>query len=147
MKRLILLLVLALTLLLAPMAAAQANSDPLDVLPAEDFFFDQSIMLLKHMQRIPQERSWQRDVEVARIRNEQDWSARREKLLTDYRDALGLPFPERTDLAAERVGTLDRGSYRIEKIIYQSQPGIMVTANLYVPQTGTGPFPGSANRP
>lgn len=141
MKRMLMFCLVALSAYFAPVFAQDAP-DPLDVLPAEDFFFDQSIMLLKHLQRIPQERSWQRDVEVARITNEQDWTSYRNRLLEDYRDALGLPFPERNDLEAERTGIIDRGSYRIEKIIYRSQPGVAVTSNLYVPQTGGGPFPG-----
>lgn len=142
MKKTFLLPMILSICLITSLSAAGEKADPLDVLPAEDFFFDQTIMLNKHLQRIPQERSWQRDVEVARIRNEDDWQNYREKLLDGYKKALGLPFPERTDLAAERVGVIDRGSYRIEKIVYQSQPGVMVTANLYVPQTGGGKFPG-----
>ena len=121
---------------------ASAADDPYKVLPVEDEFSDQSIMLFKHLQRIPQERSWQRDVEVARIRNENDWNAYKEKLLRDYKVSLGLPFPDKTPLDAERVKVLDRGDYRIENIVLQSMPDVYVTANLYVPQKGKGPFPG-----
>ncbi|MCE5269764.1 acetylxylan esterase [bacterium] len=143
MKRLFVYAALTFLCLGAPLAAAEPQPGQLDVLPAEDFFADQAIMLSKHFQRQPQERIWQRDVELARIRSEDDWQAYREKLLANYKKALGLPFPERTDLAAECTGVLDRGSYRIEKIVYQSQPGIMVTANLYVPQDGSGgKYPG-----
>ncbi len=50
-------------------------------------------------------------------------------------------FPERTPLNGRITGTLERDGYRIEKIIFESQPGFYVTANLYLP-TGQGPFPG-----
>lgn len=50
-------------------------------------------------------------------------------------------LPERTPLNARVVGSLSRDGYRIEKIIFQSQPGLYVTANLYLPATGNGPFP------
>jgi hypothetical protein len=45
-------------------------------------------------------------------------------------------------LNAQVTGTIDRGSFRIEKILFESMPGIRVAANLYVPQgRGSGPFP------
>ena len=42
-------------------------------------------------------------------------------------------FPQRTPLNAKVVGELDRDGYRVEKIIYESQPGFPVTAVLYLP--------------
>ncbi|HPT27293.1 MAG TPA: acetylxylan esterase [Bryobacteraceae bacterium] len=50
-------------------------------------------------------------------------------------------LPERTPLNARVVGSLARDGYRIEKVIFESQPGFHVTANLYLPATGKGPFP------
>jgi cephalosporin-C deacetylase-like acetyl esterase len=141
MNRVFLILFLSI-IFSSPAFAEDPSLDSLDVLPEEDFFHDQSIMLLKHLQRIPQERNWRRDLELARIKNNNDWENYKKRILRDYRKALGLPFPEKTPLRAELVGTLDRGSYRIEKIIYRSMPDILVTSNLYVPRQGTGPYPG-----
>ncbi len=50
-------------------------------------------------------------------------------------------FPERTPLNARVVGTLERGGYRIEKIVFESQPNFFVTANLYLPAKGRPPYP------
>ncbi len=50
-------------------------------------------------------------------------------------------FPERNDLNAQVLGTIDGDGYRIEKVIFESQPQHHVTANLYLP-SGSGPFPG-----
>jgi cephalosporin-C deacetylase-like acetyl esterase len=50
-------------------------------------------------------------------------------------------LPERTPLQARVVGSLERQGYRIEKVIFESQPGFSVTANLYLPASGSGPFP------
>lgn len=50
-------------------------------------------------------------------------------------------LPERTPLNARTTGTLIREGYRIEKVIFESQPGFHVTANLYLPAEGKGPFP------
>jgi len=48
---------------------------------------------------------------------------------------------ERTPLNARTTGTLERKGYRIEKVVYESRPNLFVTANLYVPANGSGPFP------
>lgn len=49
-------------------------------------------------------------------------------------------FPERTPLNPRTVGVIEGDGYRIEKVIFDSQPNHPVTANLYVPK-GAGPFP------
>lgn len=76
-----------------------------------------------------------------RVRNTRDWDAYRrefrEKLLT----SLGGPFPAKAPLNASVVATLQRDGYRIEKVIFESHPKFFVTANLYLPATGNGPFP------
>jgi dienelactone hydrolase len=52
------------------------------------------------------------------------------------------PFPERTPLNARVTGTVERDAYKIEKVIFESRPGFLVTANLYVPQGRKFPLPG-----
>jgi len=49
--------------------------------------------------------------------------------------------PSRTPLNARIAGRLDRGDFRIEKIVFESRPGFYVTANLYLPATGRPPYP------
>lgn len=51
-----------------------------------------------------------------------------------------LPIPPRPDLRAVVTGTIAREGYRIEKIRYESRPGLLVTAHLYLPD-GQGPWP------
>jgi cephalosporin-C deacetylase-like acetyl esterase len=61
----------------------------------------------------------------------------REKLL-----ALIGGLPERKGpVAVKTFGTTAADGFRIEKIAYESLPGFWVTANLYVPSGGAGPFP------
>ncbi|MBI2687087.1 MAG: acetylxylan esterase [Acidobacteria bacterium] len=50
-------------------------------------------------------------------------------------------LPERTPLNARTVGVIEREHFRIEKVIFESQPKFYVTANLYLPKQGTGPYP------
>lgn len=52
------------------------------------------------------------------------------------------PFPEKTPLNPKITGTVDRDTYRIEKVLFESRPGFLVSANLYVPKGRTFPVPG-----
>jgi cephalosporin-C deacetylase-like acetyl esterase len=55
-------------------------------------------------------------------------------------ELIGGPL-ERTPLNPQIAGTIQRGAYRIEKVIFESQPQVYVTANLYIPNAGRRPFP------
>jgi dienelactone hydrolase len=51
-------------------------------------------------------------------------------------------IPERTPLNARVLGAFERPGYRVEKILYESRPGLHIPANLYLPAAGDPPFPG-----
>ena len=57
------------------------------------------------------------------------------------RESFG-PFPEKTPLKAQVTGVVERDSYRIENILFESRPGMIVSANLYVPKSRPFPLPG-----
>ena len=50
-------------------------------------------------------------------------------------------FPEKTPLHPRITGTLDRDGYKVEKLIFESQPNYFVTANVFVPKTVPPPYP------
>jgi cephalosporin-C deacetylase-like acetyl esterase len=50
-------------------------------------------------------------------------------------------FPEKTPLNAVITSTLQRDGYRVEKLIFESQPRYYVTASVFVPATGRPPYP------
>jgi dienelactone hydrolase len=52
------------------------------------------------------------------------------------------PMPEKTPLQPRVTGVVERDAYRIEKVVFQSRPGLWVTANLYVPKGRKFPLPG-----
>lgn len=52
------------------------------------------------------------------------------------------PWPEKTPLNPRVTGVVERDTYRIEKVIFESRPQFPVTANLYVPKGRTGRLPG-----
>lgn len=52
------------------------------------------------------------------------------------------PFPRRTALHARVTGKIERPRYTIEKILFESRPGLLVSGNLYLPRGLTGRAPG-----
>jgi len=59
---------------------------------------------------------------------------RRDSLQKRLRQSLGLdPWPERTQLRVRKTGELKRDGYKIEKLVYEAWPGLLVTAHLYLP--------------
>jgi dienelactone hydrolase len=52
------------------------------------------------------------------------------------------PLPDKTPLKPRVTGVVERDAYRIEKVIFESRPGFLVTANLYVPKGKKSPLPG-----
>ena len=52
------------------------------------------------------------------------------------------PFPAKTPLGAHVTGTVERDAYTIEKVIFESRPGFVVTSNLYLPKGRKFPLPG-----
>ncbi|MGH9427659.1 MAG: hypothetical protein ACRD2L_15315, partial [Terriglobia bacterium] len=83
----------------------------------------------------------ERSAEIERIATKQDLEKRRAYLREKMLQALG-GLPERTPLNARTVAVLDREDYKIEKVIFESQPRFYVTANLYLPKKGKAPYPG-----
>ena len=51
------------------------------------------------------------------------------------------PFPERTPLNSRVTGTVRKQGYRIENVIYESLPGFLVTASLFIPDEVRTPAP------
>jgi cephalosporin-C deacetylase-like acetyl esterase len=76
------------------------------------------------------------------IKSLEDWKGKRPTLKRELLYMLGLdPLPERSPLKAEIKGTLDRPEYRVEKIVFQSLPGLYVTGNFYLPKRAAPPLP------
>src|SRR5690606_35607775 len=51
------------------------------------------------------------------------------------------PWPEKTPLNAKVTGKVERDDYTIENVIFESRPGLLVTANLYIPKKRKFPLP------
>lgn len=51
-------------------------------------------------------------------------------------------LPEKSPLNAVTVKTVEKDGYRVENVMFCSRPDFWVTGNLYLPASGSGPFPG-----
>jgi len=76
------------------------------------------------------------------VRNAAELEKAKPALREEFLDMLGLkPMPERTPLKATVTGRLERDGYTVEKLHFQSRPGLYVTANLYLPRPAKGRYP------
>ena len=50
--------------------------------------------------------------------------------------------PDKSNLNLRVTGAFVRPAYKVEKLIYESQPGLHIPANLYIPKNHKPPFPG-----
>jgi len=60
------------------------------------------------------------------------WQSRQKEIREILQRITG-PFPEKTPLNARIVRTIEKPGFRIEHIIFESQPGFYVTSSLYIP--------------
>lgn len=67
---------------------------------------------------------------------------RGERIRAAFLESIGGLPPADTPLNARTVGILARPGYHIEKVIFESQPGVYVTALLYLPDVLDLPAPG-----
>ena len=71
-----------------------------------------------------------------------DWESYQATARTELKDMLGLnPFPDKTPLNTTITGVVKHESFRVEKLHFQSMPGLYVTANLYIPDSIKEPLP------
>lgn len=72
----------------------------------------------------------------------EEWETQRATMKRQLAEMLGLdPMPERTPLEVSKVGELEQDGVLIERLHYQSVPGLYVTANFYRPVQVEGKLP------
>jgi cephalosporin-C deacetylase-like acetyl esterase len=129
-------------LLLILMSAGFLNltnaQEVLDVLPVEGRNELFHTYLMEELDELMDKRRLEIEESLTTI---EKLKARQAQLKNDYLNLLGI-FPEKTPLNPLVVGTIERDGYNIDKVYYESRPNFHVTAHLYYPTTGSGPFPG-----
>jgi dienelactone hydrolase len=75
------------------------------------------------------------------VKSRNDWERFRDHRLNALRESLGQFPPPPDDLNIETTGRIEGDGYRIENIVFESRPGLLVTANLYLPAKPSGSMP------
>jgi hypothetical protein len=119
---------------------AVALADDLTVLPAAVDGIAPPQMMHAYLTRRVAEASDRRLAEYETFKTPEALISHQQRLRQFFFDQLG-ELPERTPLHGKTVGKQDRDGYRIEKILFESQPQHYVTAILYLPNSEP-PYPG-----
>jgi dienelactone hydrolase len=120
--------------LLTPSASAQ-TTDP------KGLYRDYARCLPDFLSGLAEAAYQRRNAEIARLTTSEAISARQHWVRETFWKLVG-GRPERTPLSPRTIGSFERAGYRVEKVVYESQPDLHVAANLYVPTKGKPPYPG-----
>ncbi|EDY18096.1 conserved hypothetical protein [Chthoniobacter flavus Ellin428] len=121
---------LALLALTTALPAQTPKHEPREFLPAP---FDQYCA-----RRVAELSStdWQKDI------TPENWPAKKTEMRQQLQRMLGLdPWPARDDLHPVITGTVQGDGFVVEKLQFQSLPGLYVTGDLYRPKEVTQPLP------
>jgi dienelactone hydrolase len=77
-----------------------------------------------------------------KIQSLADWEKFRDVRIRALRESLGAAEPVPKDLKVQVTRTLEGPGHRIENLVFESRPGLLVTANLYVPDPARASMPG-----
>lgn len=79
---------------------------------------------------------------IGHIESAEEWKAKAPEYRRQLFGMLGLdPLPEKTPLQAVKTGEVKGDGFVVEKMHFQSMPGLYVTANLYLPDKVEQPLP------
>ena len=100
-------------------------------------------MMARYLQRQAQQRFEQWRKQYEKLKTPEQIAAYQKRLREQFLEAIG-GLPERTPLKPQVTGTVQRDGYRVEKIIFESQPKHYVTALLFLPDAERfkPPYPG-----
>ena len=95
---------------------------------------DGSHMLGHHLNKQAFDYLDQRDIEIAGLKTKEDWMKRQAKVRDILMNKIAGPFPAKTPLNAKVTGVVKKDDYRVEKIVFESQPSFYVTGDLFIPE-------------
>lgn len=75
----------------------------------------------------------QRAAKIAGLSSLSEWQQRQKWVRETLLDIAG-PFPEKTPLNAKITRIVVKDGFRVEHIVYESQPGFFVTSSLFIPE-------------
>ena len=82
----------------------------------------------------------------AELRTADEARRYQERVRANFERTVG-PLPERGELPSRTTGVTRHAGLLIERLWFQSRPGLYVTANLYLPDDAAGPLPAVLHLP
>ena len=117
---------------------SEAQNTPLQTKPDTD----QSNNIRNYLMQAAAEIS---DNTLSDIQSLDDWKKFRPQRYSEFLESMGLNYMpvsgRRPDLNVQVTGSIKQNGYHIEKLYYESLPGLYVTANLYIPDKIRKPVP------
>ncbi|MCG2587541.1 alpha/beta hydrolase family protein [Rhodohalobacter sulfatireducens] len=130
-----LVLVLPMFLFLSEHAFAQ---DELNVLRGESsnnrwlHYSDVENALYHHLADEAYQHLNSRKEHLSELESLSDWQKRQGEIREALQSIVG-PFPEKTSLNARIQRTIQKDTYKVEHIVFESQPDFFVTSSLFIP--------------
>lgn len=131
-------------ILLLSASKAIAEQEDLSVLSRWMRWTDAKNSLYHHLADQAIELLDERAARIANLETEEQWLKRQEEVRQTLARIVG-PFPEKTPLNPKIMGVLQKDGYRVEKLIYESQPDYYVTACLFIPDNLNSKTPAILN--
>ena len=104
-------------------------------------YYDVSDQMIDNLRRRAEAHFRRQEAEKAELTSIAAFEEHRKRVRDRFMTAIGGLPEERTPLNVQCTGSVDRGGFTIEKLIYESLPEFYVTAALYVPKGIVSPQP------
>lgn len=104
------------------------------------YYSDAENTLYKHITGIALQQLDSRRQSIRALQDKEDILNHQKQVKEKLERIIG-PFPERTPLNAKITGKLKGDGFRVEKILFESQPGFFVTSALFLPERRKGKLP------
>jgi len=101
-------------------------------------------MMKNYLTALVDEQFARRNAALSKLHTAEDWTRHAEFIRKSMAAWTG-DFPARTPLGARVTGRVERPGYVMEKILFESRPGFLVSANLYLPKGCTERRPAVLN--
>lgn len=128
-------LVLLLMLFIEKHAPAQNtnHTNELDVIRNKWLqFSDAANSLYRYLAEQSYDRLARRAHQVAALKSLSDWQERQQFIRKTLLEVVG-PMPEKTPLNAKVLRVIEKDGYKVEHIVYESQPKFYVTSSFFIP--------------
>jgi hypothetical protein len=101
-----------------------------------------SQMLVKHAQERLEAANQRSSREWQQISSREQWESHKRKCLEALRSSLGQFPAVPGNLYVRVTGTLPGDGFQVENLVFESRPGLWVSANLYLPEPQRTSMPG-----